>query len=83
MSDRGLSIPDDISVLGVSDNDWVDHLRPGLTHVSVDTLKISKIALDMLSRRMQEPLSAANEHLVPLKFERRGSCGPAKKRKGG
>ena len=69
----GVSIPDEISVIGISDIDDSRYLTPPLTTVSVPQVEIGEIAADMLLRRIRGDRSLPKRIIVPTKIVERNS----------
>jgi LacI family transcriptional regulator len=75
--DRGLQIPDDISLVGFDDVPWMDMISPGLTVVAQPTEELGRRAAQLLLRRITDPDTPhAVERLEPTLVVR-GSTGPA------
>jgi len=75
--ERGLRVPQDISVLGIDDFEWADYFEPRLTLMAQPCDEIGRTAADLLIRRI------ANRHLphqtvrLPPVLMVRESCGEA------
>ncbi len=52
IAEAGLSVPDDIAVVGFDDANWATALRPPLTVVTQPTYDIGRIAAELLLRRI-------------------------------
>ena len=60
----GITIPGDVSLVGVDDNPAVcDNLHPSLSSVRPDFKSAGRIAVQMLARRIEKGKSATPEHL--------------------
>lgn len=59
--DAGLSVPEDIAVIGIDDNDEGRYAHPSLSTVSLDTGFIAKEAVRLLSGRIHRPESSAQQ----------------------
>ncbi|MEL6502883.1 MAG: substrate-binding domain-containing protein [Pseudomonadota bacterium] len=73
----GLSVPRDISIVGIGDFRGSAHMEPGLTTVRLPARKIGRLAADALVQ-MNE-MGAASKPFrskVPLTFMHRGSTAP-------
>ncbi len=70
---HGLSVPDDVAVVGYDDVALARHSAPGLTTVRQDVLKGGALLVSKLLRR-EAGLSAASERL-PTEMMVRESCG--------
>lgn len=72
-AERGLTCPDDVSVVGFNDMPFLDKLRPPLTSVSVPHHQIGVEAARMLLEAIAEPDRPARSVLLPLSLAVRGS----------
>jgi LacI family transcriptional regulator len=70
---RGLSCPEDLSIVGFNDMPLVDRLRPPLTTVRVPQREIGTVAADLLLERLAEGASTAREILLEPSLVVRGS----------
>lgn len=70
----GVSIPDDLSLVGFDDPPWFELVYPPLTTIRQPTFTIGQTAADLLLRRVEDPNRDAT--LVELSTELvvRGSC---------
>jgi LacI family transcriptional regulator len=75
---RGLSCPEDISIIGFNDMPFVDRLRPPLTTVRVPQREIGTVAADLLLRQLSEDAPGQQEILLePSLVVRESSAPPA------
>lgn len=72
-AERGMSCPEDVSVVGFNDMPFLDKLRPPLTTVSVPHHEIGLEAARMLLESIGEPERPARSVLLPLSLVVRGS----------
>ena len=76
LRERGLHVPDDISVMGFDDLPAAANSRPPLTTVRQPTIEMVERAFDLLQRARQgEPVPAENQVLT-TELVIRASCGP-------
>lgn len=76
--DLGLSVPDDLSVIGFDNITSAAHARPSLTTFDSDTKEGARISAGMLARQIAAPAARQIEtHLITPKLVLRGSHGPA------
>jgi LacI family transcriptional regulator len=73
---RGLSCPEDISIVGFNDMPFVDRLRPPLTAVRVPQREIGTVAADLLLQRLVDGSQSAREILLEPTLSIRGSTAP-------
>jgi len=59
--DAGLTVPDDISVIGIDDIEEGRFTRPTLSTISLDTPYIARTAVVQLTRRINDPETQATE----------------------
>lgn len=64
INERGLSIPDDISIAGYDGIRIGRHLEPQLTTIRQDTAKVGKLAAEKLISLIERPKSTIIEQLV-------------------
>ena len=65
-AERGISCPDDVSVVGFNDMPFLDKLRPPLTTVSVPHYAIGAEAARMLIETIDEPDRHPRSLMLPL-----------------
>ena len=70
--DRGLSVPERLSVVGVDDTLTARHTRPALTTVAMPTAEAGRAAVDLLLRA-----AAPRDLLLGTRLVERDSTGPA------
>ena len=75
-AERGLSCPDDISVVGFNDMPFLDKLQPPLTSVGVPHHQVGVEAARMLLEALNEPDRPPRSVLLPLSLNVRGSTAP-------
>jgi DNA-binding LacI/PurR family transcriptional regulator len=79
---RGISVPEDLSVVGCADNSVSGHTQPALTTVHLPAEEIGAAAVRETDRRVRERDSfptEANRILLPVKLVERASSAPPKK----
>lgn len=72
---RGMSVPGDLSVVGIDDLDMSAHLSPSLTTVHVPTARIGAEAAGMLLRAIRDDIRPATIEL-PIELVIRKSTAP-------
>ena len=80
-AERGLRIPQDLSVFGFDDLPMARQLWPALTTVRQASREMGRIAAEQLLLSIREP-GAAGMVQVPYELVLRASTGPAPKRRG-
>ena len=79
LSERGIRVPEEISVVGYDDPEWFSFWNPPLTTVKMPTEKLSQVTVDLLLRRMgasQAPHRSTTAR-IPVSFVVRSSTAPA------
>ena len=75
--DAGLTVPDDIAIIGVDKIEEGRYSRPSLTTVSLDTPLIAHHAVARIAARIAEPEAPAVEVVAPhAAVPRRARAGP-------
>jgi LacI family transcriptional regulator len=76
-ADLGLSVPDDLSLVGYDDIPMADYLMPRLTTVTKNALLLGKKAFEMVLARIQNPDLPRQQLHSPARLIIRESTGPA------
>jgi len=76
ISELGLSVPRDLSIVTFGNSIWNRHLKPTLTSTAENCEKVADIAMDLLLQRMETPECTTTQCLVPQDFIVRESTGP-------
>jgi LacI family transcriptional regulator len=77
---RGFSVPDDLSVVGCSDDFCAQIILPALTTVHVPAEEMADFGVREIERLVREPMPMEpRRHMVPVRLEVRGSTGPVKR----
>lgn len=63
LQEAGLSIPQDVSIIGFDDIGFVAFLNPPLTTIRIERAELGKLAVRRLLERVEEP------HLAPVRIE--------------
>ena len=72
VTEAGLSVPDDVSIISFDDSDLASWMRPGLTSVAIPHLEMGRRATELLLA----PAGAPTVHRVEMPLVRRASVGP-------
>jgi LacI family transcriptional regulator len=70
---RGLSAPQDVSLINFDDPPWAEHTAPPLTTVAQPTRRMGEMAVDLLLQRINNPNHRTKEHRLATKMHIRGS----------
>jgi LacI family transcriptional regulator len=73
---RGLRIPDDISIIGFDNIPQSELVRPALTTVSQPLEKMGRVATQMLLDLLKNPKKVAERIELPTELVARESCLP-------
>lgn len=77
LADLGLRVPQDLSVTAFDDGLWTRHATPSVTTTAENEEEVTRVAVDMLLRRIADPDAPTQQRLVPQRFIIRESTGPA------
>ena len=72
----GISIPGEISVIGISDIEDAKYLTPPLTTIAIPQMEIGEIAANMLIQRIKGDTSLPKRVIVPTELVERQSVAP-------
>ena len=76
LSDLGVALGRDVSLIGFDDVAEADLVRPGLASVATEPFKVGESAARLLLRRISEPGADIRQEIEPTRFVPRSSCGP-------
>jgi LacI family transcriptional regulator len=77
LGEHGISCPDQVSITGYNDIDYVSKLTPPLTTVHVPLRREGELAAETLLRVIKGQTDSAMQMLLPVELMRRGTTGPA------
>jgi LacI family transcriptional regulator len=72
----GLSVPQDVSVVGYDDDPLGHWLTPKLTSVRQPFAEMGQAAMELLRRRMADPASPVESKVLPVQLVQRESVAP-------
>jgi LacI family transcriptional regulator, galactose operon repressor len=75
LRERGLSVPDDIALVGFDDFAWSDLFHPRLTVIAQPTAAIGSQAVQLLLARLEEPTAPVQKMRLTPTLVHRDSCG--------
>ncbi|MBN1122662.1 MAG: substrate-binding domain-containing protein [Anaerolineae bacterium] len=75
IQDRGLRIPDDISIVSIDNIELSSMVRPALTTVNVPQEELARHAVQFLITQRDLPERQAASVLLPIELIVRESCG--------
>lgn len=81
MLERGLSIPDDLSLVSMDDISWSAIQGVEMTSVRVPRLEMGRIACQLLLKRIAQPERKHEVHILDTQLSIRKSCCPPKEQK--
>lgn len=78
LHERGVRVPEDMSVVGYDDPEWFSFWTPPITSVTVPVDKLSEATVDLLVRRVisGKPPGRGTTVRIPLSFTVRSSSAP-------
>lgn len=74
LKDEGLSVPDDMSIVGYDDIELARYITPKLTTIRQDRVEIGKTAVDLLVKQINERTKLQINKIIPVKLVERDSC---------
>ena len=74
VKDAGLSVPDDISIIGFDDIDMVQYITPKLTTIRQNCDEIGKASVDLLVEQINKKEKLKINKLIPVELIERDSC---------
>ncbi|MDR5583156.1 LacI family DNA-binding transcriptional regulator [Paenibacillus larvae] len=80
VQERGLQVPEEISIVGFHDIPVAKFLTPSLTMVKLYTEGVGAAAFELLMERMQKNRAIAKKVILPAELIQRESCGPVPSR---
>ena len=75
MESRGISVPNDISIIGFDDIEIAHYIKPGLTTIRQDRKKLGKVIADTLVAYINQE-EVPSRTLIPVSLVERGTCIP-------
>ncbi|WP_129337651.1 LacI family DNA-binding transcriptional regulator [Cellulomonas endophytica] len=74
--ERGLRIPEDLSLVSFDDAAWMSMVRPGVTAVAQDAVALGEAAVAALFDRVEQPGAPARTVTLSSRILERGSTAP-------
>jgi len=78
INERGLTVPDDLALVGFDDFEWADLFHPRLTVIRQPTSELGARAVELLLSRLQDPSRPVRTERLEATFVHRDSCGCTK-----
>ena len=75
INERGLSVPDDLALVGFDDFEWADLFHPRLTVIRQPTTELGSRAVELLLSRLEDPSRPVRTERLDANFIHRDSCG--------
>src|SRR5215213_7856356 len=75
ISERGLSVPEDIALVAFDDFEWADLFHPRLTVIRQPTTDLGSRAVELLLSRLADPSRPIRSERLEATFVHRDSCG--------
>lgn len=73
LNDKGIKVPDDISIIGFDNIPWAELVRPKLTTISQPITDIGRASVDVLLQKLQNPAKVACAIVLDVKLIERDS----------
>lgn len=74
VAERGLSIPNDLSLLFYEDSPWFEWQRPAISVVDSGAAEMANLAVDRLAQRLGGVANSGREYRVGSRLIERASC---------
>lgn len=74
IQEKGLRVPEDISIVGFDDIEIAKYLKPSLTTIRMDILEMASIAINALILSIENNSSFSANYTVAVKLVERESC---------
>lgn len=74
IQEKGLKVPEDISIIGFDDIEIAKYLKPSLTTIRMDILEMASIAINTLILSIEKNLNFSANYTVDVKLIERESC---------
>ncbi|RZI87396.1 MAG: hypothetical protein EOP78_19200, partial [Variovorax sp.] len=74
VSERGLSIPSDLSLLFYEDSPWFEWQRPAISVVDSGAADMANLAVDRLMSRLGGVANSGREYRIGSRLVERASC---------
>ena len=68
LQDKGVNIPDKISVVGIDNDDFCNYLTPKLSSIDLNVPRMGEAAAEFLIERMNEPNKPITKHVCKSEF---------------
>lgn len=81
IKERGLTIPEDISVIGFDNIEMASYVTPKLTTIKQDTEIMGNYAAELLMKQIGQKKKITTSKIVPVELIIRDSCAPVKRKK--
>src|SRR3954471_11815418 len=75
ISERGLSVPEDLALVAFDDFEWADLFHPRLTVIRQPTTELGSRAVELLLSRLEDPSRPVRTERLEANFIHRDSCG--------
>jgi LacI family transcriptional regulator len=73
LAERGLTVPDDVAVVGFDELPWADLVRPSITTVAQPTYEEGRTAAELLAKRIAQPDRKLTRVILPTELRVRAS----------
>jgi LacI family transcriptional regulator len=74
LKEEGLSVPEDISIIGYDDIELARYITPKLTTIRQNSKEIGKTAVDLLVKQINEKAKLKINKIIPVELMKRDSC---------
>ena len=74
IKEAGLSVPEDISIIGFDDIELAKYVTPKLTTIRQDCTSVGKAAVDLLVEQINAKAKLKINKVIPVELIERESC---------
>jgi DNA-binding LacI/PurR family transcriptional regulator len=82
LQEKGLNVPNDVSVISSASSRSAEKYTPKITTISIPSVEMGRLGTEFLIKQLEDPHFQPQQVILPPEFTVRQSTGPCKKRAG-